>query len=467
VALRDENPGKPSAELLRRALAPAETAAEPCPDPEILAAYSERALDGDETAHYELHFARCARCREQLAAMVRAATPLPKAPRLGWIWNWGWIALAPVTAVLLVAAILIARHPASNLSAVNQQPPLVAMQPINPPPPQAALPQATPALAQPVPSPKLMLEQSRPQLDSSEEKVQRVTPPDQTVAVGGAIEQPAPSNTPVDRVLQRRDMESLPTNGRNYIQLQQPSASATPAPQPPAPQTSAAGRIGAVNRTVTVESSAETVTTASPVAKERASGGAAGVSPSGSANGAVLPQSAQIEIQNSLPEADKKLHPMQIATMPAGSCFIPLDGTAAPEAWASCQPTKLAKAGATIIASPDPQILWRIDADHFIDISVDHGANWRTQWTSPNPWTSAYPQLLAGSAPSVRTCWIVGRYGIVVLTDDGKTWHEVTAPADIDLVNVAAVDASTATVTAADGRKFVTHDGGRHWLATP
>src|SRR5580704_12177843 len=58
--------------VLRRSLASSPGAEEACPDPEILAAYSERSLDADETARFELHFSHCARCREQLAAMVRS-----------------------------------------------------------------------------------------------------------------------------------------------------------------------------------------------------------------------------------------------------------------------------------------------------------------------------------------------------------------------------------------------------------
>src|ERR1700728_240292 len=111
MALRDEKRDKASADLLRRSLASSAGAVETCPDPEILAAYSERALDADETVRYELHFSKCARCRDELAAMARAIAPAPRPPRISWIWTWGWIALAPVTAVLLIAGIFIARRP--------------------------------------------------------------------------------------------------------------------------------------------------------------------------------------------------------------------------------------------------------------------------------------------------------------------------------------------------------------------
>ena len=54
MPLRDKNrdQDKPAADLLRRNLASAAGAEDTCPDPEILAAYSERSLDGDEIARY-------------------------------------------------------------------------------------------------------------------------------------------------------------------------------------------------------------------------------------------------------------------------------------------------------------------------------------------------------------------------------------------------------------------------------
>src|ERR1700722_1975615 len=117
MALGDKDRDKASADLLRRTLVSSGTSAgaEPHPDPEILAAYAERALDGDETAHYELHFSQCARCRDQLALMVCAAAPAdPRARRHRWVWPWTWFVLTPVTAALLLAAALILRRPASK-----------------------------------------------------------------------------------------------------------------------------------------------------------------------------------------------------------------------------------------------------------------------------------------------------------------------------------------------------------------
>ena len=115
----------------------------------------------------------------------------------------------------------------------------------------------------------------------------------------------------------------------------------------------------------------------------------------------------------------------------------------------------------TIVHSPDPQILWRISGGHYVERSNDAGATWRAQWTSVNA------HVVAGSAPSAETCWLVGRGGIVLLTTDGRKWRTVEPPTSADFVGVAASDASTATITADDGRKFATSDSGKHWAPAP
>jgi photosystem II stability/assembly factor-like uncharacterized protein len=114
-----------------------------------------------------------------------------------------------------------------------------------------------------------------------------------------------------------------------------------------------------------------------------------------------------------------------------------------------------------LVPSPDPQVLWRISGGRYVEMSADAGSTWRTQWTSPTA------HVVAGSAPSIDTCWLVGRGGIVLLTTDANKWHTITPPADTDFASVAAVDASSATVSATDGRRFKTTDGGKHWTLAP
>src|SRR5580693_8702992 len=43
-----------------------------CPDPDLLAAFAENTLASDERAKWNAHFAGCAICQRQLAALARA-----------------------------------------------------------------------------------------------------------------------------------------------------------------------------------------------------------------------------------------------------------------------------------------------------------------------------------------------------------------------------------------------------------
>src|SRR6202044_4061113 len=101
---------KAKAGLLRRSLAQDAGAGsrpgEDCPEPEILAAYFDHALDAQETARYDLHFSRCSHCREQLAAMARAggvgdAAAAAEKTAGAWAWLAGSAWLMPASAVLV------------------------------------------------------------------------------------------------------------------------------------------------------------------------------------------------------------------------------------------------------------------------------------------------------------------------------------------------------------------------------
>jgi len=71
--------------------------------------------------------------------------------------------------------------------------------------------------------------------------------------------------------------------------------------------------------------------------------------------------------------------------------------------------------------------------------------------------------LLAGSAPSDKVCWIVGRAGTILRTADGGAhWVKVRPPIVDDFASVFAVDARQATVSPAQGT-YQTMDGGATW----
>jgi Putative zinc-finger len=106
---------EPITGLIRRGLSSAggTGAAEECPEPEVLAAYYDHALEPAEAARAEAHFSDCASCRAQLAALVRSDVPERKTHGLAWLWDWRL--LVPAAALGAgVLAVWIAVHPFSH-----------------------------------------------------------------------------------------------------------------------------------------------------------------------------------------------------------------------------------------------------------------------------------------------------------------------------------------------------------------
>ncbi len=74
-----------------------------CPDAETLAAWADRTLSSDETAHVERHLSDCARCQATLAVFARTAPPATTTTnRPHWL-RW----MIPIAAGSIAAAALI------------------------------------------------------------------------------------------------------------------------------------------------------------------------------------------------------------------------------------------------------------------------------------------------------------------------------------------------------------------------
>ena len=133
--------------LIRRGLSSAggTGAAGECPEPEVLAAYYDRALEPEEAARAEAHFSDCASCRAQLAALVRSDVPERKAR--GFAWLWGWRLLVPAAAlgagVLAVwIAVRTPLHPPQQVAEVKTIPAETPKTAENPPPPAGSAAQS-------------------------------------------------------------------------------------------------------------------------------------------------------------------------------------------------------------------------------------------------------------------------------------------------------------------------------------
>jgi hypothetical protein len=208
----------------------------------------------------------------------------------------------------------------------------------------------------------------------------------------------------------------------------------------------------ATSESVTVESAARTITpsparasAAAPPAPEpkgapAVSGGVAG---GVSAQSAPLPESAAAKKQK---EGTRTLvQQAQVQTMYQSRALAPAADNER----------------SAVIQTPDARILWRIASGGFVERSEDSGATWQGQLPDANA------HLVAGSAPGPKICWFVGDDGIILLTRDAKRWQTIRAPLRADFTAVTAQDASSATVTAADGRKFATTNRGKTWTPAP
>jgi photosystem II stability/assembly factor-like uncharacterized protein len=120
-----------------------------------------------------------------------------------------------------------------------------------------------------------------------------------------------------------------------------------------------------------------------------------------------------------------------------------------------------------VFGSPNRRALWRLGSGGRIEHSTDEGQTWQPQASGVTA------DLLAGAAASEKIAWVVGRAGIIVRTEDGERWRQVTPPAieaatpsalNSDWIVVEARDALHATIISRDLRRFVTEDGGRTWV---
>jgi photosystem II stability/assembly factor-like uncharacterized protein len=117
------------------------------------------------------------------------------------------------------------------------------------------------------------------------------------------------------------------------------------------------------------------------------------------------------------------------------------------------------------LKAPSGSTLWRAGKGGIIERSTGAGKIWVSQ-ASPSQ-----EDWLAGTAVSDTVCWLVGRNGAIARTVDGLHWERISPPVQAagtdaklpDWISITTRDAQTATITASDGRKFATADGGKTW----
>lgn len=438
--------------ILRQSLAhvahPREDA---CPDAEILAAYFDRSLSRDEITACEAHFAACAHCRQQLAAMVRTGEPPEAGRESRWVWDrrwwstWNW-AIAAV--LLAVASVSIWRS--LRVGDGDGRAPLVAMsQPAQPPEQQPPLP-----------------------LPEHLGNVVRIAPG--TVAPENSKEEGKAQNA---RELDAQDLKAAPGLGKQQVQSPQVQSQASGSLPGAEIREAPASNPSLSAERNEVQSAAPSAAQAQPNSASNLP--ANGPPLSGRDNRDLVPSAKKSEPASPTPRAIPADQISRVQTQSAAAAGSASGATAgglatgaAPAARAAPAPfaalSSAAKLQATeqrseavLIRTPNPKILWRIASAGFVERTTDGGATWNGQLPDANA------QLVAGAAPDAKTCWLVGNSGVILLTRDAVAWKKIPPPIPADFTAVTAKDTSSATITAVSGQKFSTSDSGKKWQPVP
>src|SRR5271156_403943 len=476
MASREDD--KAMAGLLRRSLAQDTGAVagsgsgENCPEPGILAAYFDHALDAEETARYDLHFSRCSVCREQLAAMARAggvgdADAAGKTTEGAWAWLTGprWLMPAAALLVALLAITGIALRMRKPVAPANE----IAMARPDALPQGNSAPVTTPAPpTNSAPSPETALSSgaasSAPRARRADAAGAPVAPSESTSSRELGAGLPSRTDSHANTATRGGELSRVGVVGGSGAKSAAAPVLRPTAPKPPS-QTNpamtrgamqagngvsevsgsgggvAGGTMNSADQTVTVTEAAPQLDVAEP----------SKALPSKKAE----PDSYNSEVQLSV---EAETAPQPNARNARSSAPKSATGRAGSAAMAKMQQAQVSSNLLNLqIQTPDAKILWMIAGPAAIEKSEDGGASWKTESLDTRA------AILAGAAPSVKICWLVGASGTILRTTNGAHWKTIRPPAETDFVRVEATDALTATVTAQDGRRFSTSDGGKSW----
>ena len=424
--------------LKSRAKAAGHAESSACPDAEILAAYADHGLAEDETLRWESHFADCDRCQKVIAVLAASGEELAPAEvqKLGilaaasaapertvnravapWIaiWRrpvlWRWLVPAAGLASALLWFALRQAPPREALTAQKVETRSEA--------PQSGTAQGAPAAS--------------------------AAKSDETQIAQANL--PAPPAVPRSPAA-LRDKQAAQSNPSFDAEEQQPTQkekSAQSAAQ--APPVSQLDRLEARD-----ESAKDSAPSAPPADKKSQSDTLAGQAPA-----------ARVATPSAPPPA-----------APSAEAAAPAETRAAPQGFggriasSANEVKQLAKTAppAVVFSAPGRTALWRVGPGGRIEHSANQGQTWQPQTSG------ATADLLAGTAPSEKIAWVVGRAGIILRTEDGEHWQRLTPPSAqptappnpaMDWIGVEARDGLHATITSRDLRRFVTEDGGATW----
>ncbi len=480
-----------------------------CPDAELLAAYHERSLPLQEAISWKEHIAGCPRCQQVLAhleatdeivldaeqeeyvgqrvpamdqsdlavltpAGLRASAPvnpptsvavaIKSAERRGKVRrpaNWRWLAPAGAIAAGLILWVAFHKSASEPLQMAKNQPASAAVRALPPPSPSASAGNSR----EPSFEPQAELKQQETPLSPSPTLSQTGPAPAEKKSAGGenfsALQKKEPPAAPLGKTDEKtkadRERDTFaeksatpPLSARNTTAFQAPPSGRFDARKDAGDLSTQSGAVGG---------------TPSPAVPPAASGGA-GAAASSSAP-APPPSVADQAVSQPAKETPPPAAASESVAVVNQNTMLETRAevvNGAPLSNAPAQTMRLARNQVPVtITTPNPKVLWRIEAAGIAQRSTDAGSTWTLQKTR------VVADLTAGSAPSEEICWIVGRAGTILRTTDaGAHWRKVRSPVADDLSTIFAIDAQQATISTASNHKtYKTSDAGRTWTPVP
>lgn len=436
--------------------------AKKCPDAEVIAAYSERALGADELAECEDHFATCGRCRNILRVLAAASdAPLAEneVAQLGQrisatrdpieisagsaqlprtnakVWSARW--LAPAFGIAAVLLFWFVIRPSWRTLNRNDSPTLVAQAPpqemIGPAPVAVDRAQKI-APAPESPAAKTASPNSIPQPSA-----------DESLKSNEANRDFAPTDRLEKSFSGEKKEPSLPARE------DQTNAKAAPPPPPPPPQSAVSSAVNSAAPMAKTQAQMNSSASARPLPR----------APNPAEADATLSAAQSVTVTEAAPAAEGANKPAAAPQRQQLSTDAPLNG----RNFQGLGQLRVGRAKLLLLKPLLGVSMWRAGIGGVIERSTDAGKTWMPQ-TSPSK-----EDWLAGAAISDSVCWIAGRNGAIARTTDGEHWELIAPPSQSarqngkmpDWTGITALDAQTATVTSSEGNKFVTADGGKTW----
>jgi hypothetical protein len=387
-----------------------------CPAPEVLAAYYDRSLSRRERTGVDSHLTSCARCQSMMAAIARADDAEPSSARRETAPGFLRFALraAPIALIGAVLAFMVGTR-TRNQHAQHQRE-MIAL--------------ASPAA------------EMKPQF------VERAPAPPPA-----AISE-APASAPEALALQAQKAVVAPEARTHHAHHHKKAES----PAALAPEESAPQQLAKVEPPPPPEPESPTTTSRLKSFSATRSFSVA-IPPSGA------PPQAQAASREGATSERSQLHAFREANAEraeAPAAAAPAVAAAGAGAAVSGNTAAMATAPQmSQVSSPDGRNSWRFGSGGIIMRSENS-----TAWIPQH--SGVTDDLIAASAPSDDVCWIVGKSAIVLRTlDGGAHWQIVRPPSSDDFTMVIATDSNNATVTASNGERYVTRDGGVTWSVSP